>query len=99
MGSKLTIDWKRLRGAWAALPLGLVLLWVFWPALGALARRWSTQAQYSHGYIVPLFSLYLLWARRDKLPATPGRPSWLGLALLVAGLGLHFIGSVVGFEW
>jgi exosortase len=32
-----------------------------------MGRKWAGDPQYSHGYLVPLFSLYLLWSRR------PGR--------------------------
>src|SRR4051794_17760192 len=89
-----------LRAA-AALPAGVrltalaavALLWAFWPTFTALADRWGTESRYSHGYLVPLFAAYLLWARRGLCPAAPaGAPAW-GLALLAAGLGLRWAGT------
>src|SRR5947207_6678484 len=84
------------RAGWFA---AACLLWVFWPSLGPLSDRWGHDPQYSHGYLVPLFSLYLLWSRRDLLAAAESRPSWWGLPLLAAGLALRFAGTYLYFDW
>jgi exosortase D (VPLPA-CTERM-specific) len=78
-------------GLFAALLLaGLPL---FWMGFVSLASAWST-AEYSHGPLIPLISLYLFLRelRIAPLPdASPG-PRWPGIvvivgSLLVAGLG------------
>src|SRR5262249_49466771 len=70
--------------AWVtAAALGASLLWGYWTTLAQLARRWSQDPQYSHGYVVPVLARLVL-GRRGRRPA-PARPSWWGLALLVAG--------------
>jgi len=84
---------------WPVVAAAACLVWVFWPSLRALAERWATDSEYSHGYLVPLFSAYLLWARRDRLDATFVRPSWWGLAILAAGLALRFGGTLTYFDW
>ncbi len=78
---------------------GIALVWAFWPALAAIAGRWSTDAQYSHGYLVPLFALYLLWARRTKADWEKFRPSAYGLLLVLAGLALRFAGIYLYIDW
>lgn len=83
----------------AAVLLALALCWVYWPALSSMAHRWTVQSQYSHGYIVPLFSLYLLWARRRQLNLVTCQPRWQGLYVLAAGLLLHFVGTFVFIDW
>jgi exosortase len=77
----------------------LGLLWVYWPTLGDLLGRWGSDSQYSHGFLVPAFSVYLLWSRRGRLTPTLVRPSWWGLPILAAGLGLHLAGQYVYFDW
>ncbi len=60
-----------------------------------------------HGWIVPLFSLGLLWQRRRELAASVGTPSWRGFACVVLGLILFWIGergdqvriSQIGLFW
>ena len=42
-----------------------VLLWSYVPILDWLTSNWSRNPDYSHGYLVPLFSLMLVWMRRD----------------------------------
>jgi exosortase len=75
------------------------LLWVHWPAVAEMAYRWGHDARYSHGYLVPLFALFLLWSRRDRLRGAQLGPSWWGLACLAGGLALHFAGTYLYFEW
>ncbi|MFP4053427.1 MAG: exosortase/archaeosortase family protein [Phycisphaerae bacterium] len=41
---------------------------------------------WSHGFIIPLFSIYLLYCRYDQLAESRRRPSLLGLVILVGGL-------------
>ena len=41
---------------------------------------------WSHGFIIPLFSIYLLYCRYDQLAEARRRPSFLGLVVLVGGL-------------
>jgi exosortase len=43
--------------------LAVLVLWSYWPTLAVLAQRWAHDPQYSHGYLVPLFALVLLWRR------------------------------------
>jgi exosortase len=77
----------------------VALLWVQWPTLTGVAERWGRDPQYSHGYLVPLFSLFLLWHRRDCFPSGPARSSWWGLALLAAGLMMRLTAAYFYFPW
>jgi exosortase len=78
---------------------GAALLWAFWPVLAETADRWSSNPQYSHGYLVPLFSAFLLWHRRQLFPTDDVRGSWWCLPLLAVGLGLHLAGAYLYFDW
>ena len=70
---------KKHRAAVPILLLGGCLIWSLWPVLAAMVNRWSTDPRYAHGYFVPVFSLALLWMRRDRLhERTTGRARRLG---------------------
>src|SRR5688500_7241994 len=93
--------WLRLResvrsspGRWVALlALGVTLLWAFGSALTGMSERWAHDSRYSHGWLVPLFAGYLLYSRRKHLDSAGAwQPSWLGVPLVLAGLGLHAAG-------
>jgi exosortase len=69
--------------------LGGLLVWAYWPMLSVFAEKWLNDPQYSHGVLVPLFSLYLLRrAWRDGPVAAQPQPL-LGYGLLVAVLGMR----------
>ncbi len=51
-----------------------------------MVKRWSTDPRYAHGYLVPVFSLVLLWLRRDRLADGSPRSSWGGLVLIVGAI-------------
>ncbi|MBV8310386.1 MAG: archaeosortase/exosortase family protein, partial [Planctomycetaceae bacterium] len=65
--------------------LAVGLWWAFWPILVAMAVRWSNDPRYAHGYLVPMFSLAMLWIRRSQISGEELRSSSLGLALVALG--------------
>jgi len=77
----------------------LILLWAYWPTLCDMAEKWSTDAQYSHGFLVPLFAGFLLWYRRGQFPTQDPRPSAWGVVLIGVGLGLHLFGAYIYIDW
>ena len=80
------------------LPLVIVTLLVcvagFGGALLELVRRWNQQEEYSHGFLIPLVTLWLLWARRDALRASIGQPSLVGPVLILIAVLMHIIGEL-----
>jgi len=64
------------------------LLFAFHMAIADMLRVWSNQADYSHGFLVPLFSGYLLWTRRSKLPPLVEWPEYWGLLPIVLAVAL-----------
>ena len=78
--------------------IGLSWLWSYWPTLGAMARQWSQDPRYSHGFLVAPFALYLLWARRQLRP-DPSGPRWPGLILLAGAGALRLLGAYTYFSW
>jgi exosortase len=71
--------------------LAATLLATHWTTFGRMADRWAHDPQYSHGFIVPVFALVVLWSRRDMLKRMVWQPTWLGLGLLMIGALLRVI--------
>jgi exosortase D (VPLPA-CTERM-specific) len=59
-----------------------------------LVLRWHRQEEYSHGYFIPLISLWLLWRRRDALGSSRGEPSKWGLAVILASTAMLVLGEL-----
>ena len=70
-----------------------VTLVAFSDALLELVKRWSTEEEYSHGFLIPVVSAWLLWTRRDALLASIGRPSWAGPVIIVLAIAVHVVGE------
>jgi exosortase len=85
-----------------ALPLAalaLVFGWAYWPTFAVMADKWAHDAQYTHGYLVPLFSLFLLWRRRGMLAGAAPQFSWWGVLPVLAGAGLRVAAAYLYFDW
>jgi exosortase len=81
--------------------LGLmaVLLWAFWSTFTEMSGRWANDPQYSHGYIVPLFVVILLWFRKETFPhGTVGVNLW-GLAVLFGSVVLRIVSANMYLEF
>ena len=79
---------------WQGALLVAVLLALYAPVLVRLVRQWYTDPDYSHGFLVPFLSLYLIWEKRDKLAQVARKPSNWGILLVAGSLGLLFLGSL-----
>jgi exosortase len=73
--------------------------WAYLPTLVRMAHRWSSDPQYTHGYVVPLFALLVLWHRRDSFPLTRARPCAWGAALIGLAAVLRLAGALWSFDW
>jgi len=62
--------------------------------LSDLVTRWHKQEEYSHGYFIPLISLWLLWRRRQALVESRGQASAWGLLALAAGAAMLVVGEL-----
>ncbi len=83
--------------------IGLLLLatvvWSYWTTLQDTAERWSDDPQYSHGWLVPLVSVFLLFHRRKLLPVGGLVPAWWGVGVVAAGLVLRGLAVVFYLPW
>jgi exosortase len=76
---KRLIPERKVLAAW--LVVGIVAAWFHWGSIRLLLWTWWHQEDYQHGFFVPLFSLYLLWLRRDMMPRSLAWGVWWALPL------------------
>ena len=81
--------------AMLVLLLALVLsVWLYWDGLAEAVLRWQLQEEYSHGYIIPLVSLYILWERRFQIAVSYKHYSWWGLPIIAVALAILLVGEI-----
>jgi exosortase len=74
------------------LVIGLLLLAVYYRVAGKLIYDWYDLPDYSHGFLVPLFSLFLVWEKRTSLQKVPIKQSWSGIPFILLGIALLILG-------
>lgn len=77
--------------------LALLVIVAYWDMLALTSRVWS-EGLYSHGWIVPLCAVGLLWLRWEPIGAVPQKERWIGLALVVLGLLLRIPAAWIGMN-
>ncbi len=82
---------------WATLVALLgVLVFVYWNSLddrGAKKFWDNPNGKYSHGWLVPIFTIILLWMRHEPFGKVTAGSRWAGVALLSAGLGIRMVAT------
>lgn len=80
------------------LKLGILVLLlgiVYFDTAVSLVKLWSSRDDYSHGFIVPFVSAFLVWHMRHRLQGIPVRPALLwGTLLTLCGLLTLLLGHV-----
>ncbi len=68
------------------LMIGGLFCFLFRNEIEGIVNRWLTDSSWSHGFLIPLFSLYFINQKRQEILNLRTRPNYLGLFLLVFGI-------------
>ena len=80
--------------AWVTLGVLLAALGlIFLDGLAFMVREWSRE-EYSHGYLIPVIALAMVWRDRRALSNLAWQGSYSGLGVTLAGLGLFLLGEL-----
>jgi exosortase len=71
-----------------------ILTMLYWGIMRDLAIQWWDDDNYNHGFLIPLFSGFLVWRERHRLRGLGSIGSLLGLPVLVGGIALLFLGDL-----
>ena len=74
--------------------IGGLLFWLFNREVWGIVYTWFTDSSWSHGILIPLFSLYFLNQTKNEILNASFKPNYLGLVLLVCVL-LFYIFNIV----
>jgi exosortase len=81
---------------WPGILAGLTVI-LYAPVLKNLVADWWNNPDYGHGFLVPVFSGYVLWREREKWLNTEIKPSNFGL-LVMLGAVVILLGGSLGAE-
>lgn len=87
--------WRATPRVWLPVAASAVLAaYLCYDSLALMVDWWSNREEYSHGFLIPVISAYLVWQRSDRLRELPFTGSWAGVALAVGGLVLALVGEL-----
>jgi len=90
-GARLPALW------WQTLILFLLVAWLYASILAHLVAQWTEDPNFSHGFLVPVFAMFVLWRGRSHLAALPRRPNLWGMPIIAGSLTVLVVG-VMGAE-
>ncbi len=64
-------------------------VYLFRDETGRIVYRWLNDASWSHGFLIPLFSLYFINQHKKEILSLTTRPNYLGLFFLICGIGFY----------
>ncbi len=92
-----TLSWTgtagMLRSVRIAVVAALIVLAYWGPIQHYLVARWISDGNWSHGWLIPLFSVYFLVIRRDQLARCVPRTNYLGAVILAVSLTVYFFSA------
>jgi exosortase len=96
-GDELSFAARVISVWWQPFALILLLGWLYHSILFRLAIQWCEDANFTHGFLVPPFALFIFWRQRLRFDGLPARPSSWGLLMVAFSLGVLIVG-VLGAE-
>ncbi len=85
--------WGR-REAFIGLVLSAALVALYLPFLTKLVTEWGTNDDYSHGYFIPVLTIYFIYSMRDELRVLALTPNNSGVIIVAAGLAQLLVAKI-----
>lgn len=73
----------------------VIFLFLFYPVARELINEWRSDPEFSHGFLIPFVSMYLIWSQREKVIALISDledVEFRKIILLIIGLLIFIIG-------
>ncbi|MGA1841307.1 MAG: exosortase/archaeosortase family protein [bacterium] len=78
--------------------ISILFLILYYPIIFVMVKDWQINDNYSHGYLIPLIVLYMIWAIRKKIGDLEVNPNNWGVILILIGFCQLMI-SRIGSEY
>lgn len=66
---------------------------LYYHTFDKLIQDWSTDDNYSHGFLVPFITGYMIWQKKEELREQISKPSNWGIMVIFIGVAMHIVGN------
>lgn len=74
--------------------VGIGFYLLYHKTIGHLIHDWSNDPDFSHGFLIPFVTLYMIWTCKNKLSDTTIKSANTGLIIVMTGMLLHLLGNI-----
>jgi exosortase len=78
--------------------IGGLFVYLFYNEIETIVGKWLTDSSWSHGFLIPLFSLYFIDQAKGKILNLQTKPNYLGLFFLIFGIVFYPL-NIVHFQY
>lgn len=83
---------------WKVIPLILLFFGLYYQIIFYMVKDWYNDSNYSHGFLIPFISAYIIWKNKEKISRIKIKEDSLGFLIILVGLVLYILG-VTGAEF
>ena len=78
--------------------IGGLFVYLFYNEIETIVGKWLTDSSWSHGFLIPLFSLYFIDQAKSEILNLRTKPNYLGLFFLICGIVFYPL-NIVHFQY
>jgi len=71
----------------------VIMLAIYFQSNMELIYTWYNDSNYSHGFLIPFVSLYLVWQKKELLKKIPMTFNDAGFIVIIIGLAMYIVGT------
>ncbi len=79
--------------------IGLLFVFVFYREIDYLIFQWIHDTNWSHGFLIPLFSLYFINQRKNEIINLKTKPNYFGPPLLICSICFYIFNIASPSGW
>jgi exosortase len=78
--------------------IGGLFVYLFYNEIETIVYKWFTDSSWSHGFLIPLFSLYFIDQAKSEILNLRFKPNYLGLFFMICGIVFYPL-NIVHFQY
>ncbi len=87
--------WQQTRFGWLFLLCSIgISVFIFRDGIEYMVNVWNDKEEFSHGFFIPIISMFLIWQKSDVLRTIEFAGSWMGVATIIVGIVLYGFGEL-----